>query len=307
MANPIILAQGACGCAQGRMSRRSFLNSALGSAIAAGLPTVATANTGGWYCATSLPSDLPRMEEQEATGELTRLDDDPEPLLPLLSEQGVAFSNWRWLSSQGMPAEPGHVRLGVAFVNGPPSWWQNEVEKRARKWLDLDPKLASRISFEFGVPLKEAQIKICKTGIKNGGVYEEKSNRAALGNRALTETFDDGISTMGLYNIEATEHEFGHALCLGHEHQHEGLPSEIIPSKAIAYYAKELDWDRETTMRNVVRQRPGCSGDLSFNPASVMLYPLPPEIFENDSVPYFNTNEIHDRDRACLRHIYGVS
>lgn len=277
----------------------------LAGLAATAIPTCLHAQSAGWLCATDLPANLPRFQQQGAVDGLPTLSTDPAPNMSKLSEQGVAYSNHRWLAADGLPSTGSRIILGVGFVNNPSSDWRQAVQSRAMLWLN-DPNLASRIAFDFTVPVERAHIRISQTGIGTGGPYETPSNKSLIGRLASSTRLEDGASTMYLYNIEATEHEFGHALALGHEHQHEALPSDIDLEKAVEYFREHQKWSREATIRNVIERRPSCLGDLSFNPASVMLYPLPPEIFVRPTVQYFNSNSIHERDRLCLRAIYGV-
>lgn len=87
-------------------------------------------------------------------------------------------------------------------------------------------------------------------------------------------------------------HEFGHALGLLHEHQNPNLDcqSEIKwsgPNNVFDYYEAKYDWTQAEVKRNIgfiALSDPdyvASHKDLD----SIMMYPLPPQIFKNPNSP----------------------
>ena len=255
-------------------------------------------------CITEIP---PRVAGFNAQSARTKLISDLEeeeapPRIASMGLQGVAHASYRWRPSDGLQAPAGRIRLGIAFAGSPEQSWKKEVQSRAKKWVTPGTKLASIIEFVFIDSVAEAQIIVGKAG--RGGLT--LANKSFIGRLALNGKLEDGVSTMVINDLSSTEHEFGHALCLGHEHKHEALPVKIDREKAIAYYRKHHMWSRQKTIDNVLTSGERCAGDGAFNPQSCMIYPIPPEILEEVNFEYFRYTSIHERDRECLDAIYGA-
>lgn len=274
---------------------------------ALGRPSIGLAQPAeGFICASVMPYGA-TLDPQSAD-DTAKLEVGEAPVnTAVLSPQGVAYSRRRWRPQDGLTAPTGHIRLGVAFIDTPDGSWKDEVIKRARRWVDpshpLGAKLARRLSFDFSVNEADAQIIIGRGGTGP----RKRQNASFIGTDCLTRRVrEDNRSTMVITDMRSVEHEFGHALCLGHEHNHKELPVEIDPERAINYYFREYGWDAETTIANVLTDAPSCLGDELFNPASVMLYSISAEITA-DGTSLARFNAIHERDRACLNRIYGAS
>ena len=192
--------------------------------------------------------------------------------------------------------------------------------KRSLRWVDpTDENWVPSwrlISFEFGVPLKDAQIRVVKGGTTNKTNNATRAPKCCslVGRQALTNSLDDtgnattrkaGQASMFITNIELVEHEFGHALCLLHEQSYDTLPIKIDQQKAIDYYRQPPNkWKAEVTIANVLTpaKRPQrCLGDKVFNPASVMLYSIPREITEDGTSLYAGTTFTHGTGNASTQ------
>jgi hypothetical protein len=166
----------------------------------------------------------------------------------------------------------GH-ELQIAFLNGD-DWQQGIVVSTAVEWGKY-----ANIGFDFGAPPHDAEIRIA---------FEANSDSwSRLGTDALED--DSGQPTMQFGWITPNEpeenvqavilHEFGHALACIHEHQN---PLESIPwdkERVYAYYAGSPNyWTREEVDHNLFEAYDRDLTQFSaFDPASVMLYPIPEE------------------------------
>lgn len=264
----------------------------------------AAADQTPFECVTERPRKVAGLSTQSATDRLLSELDEMEspPRIAKMGPQGVAHAQYRWKPRDGLTTAPGKIRLGVAFAGSPDQEWQNEVIARARRWVANGTNLSSKVELSFINSIADAQIVVGRAG--RGGL--PIANKSLIGRLALSNKLEDGISTMVIHDMSSTEHEFGHALCLGHEHKHEALPVKIDRNKAIAYFKRKYDWPAQRTIDNVLTSEDRCSGDLAFNPESCMIYPIPPEILEEPNFEYFRYLSIHARDRKCLDDIYGA-
>ena len=254
-------------------------------------------------CTTEKPPRVAGMSWQNAVNQLfSELEEmEPPPHIAEMGPQGVAHAQYRWKPSDGLSTSAGSVRLGIAFSGSPSVDWKDEVKERAMRWVLPGSKLSSRIEFSFIDSVSEAQIVVGQAGCDGLPI----ANKSYIGRLSRNGRFEDGVSTMVIHDLSSTEHEFGHALCLGHEHKHEALPVKIDRDKAIRYYKKKHGWSTQKTIDNVLTSSKRCLGDLAFNPMSCMIYPIPPEILEEPNFEYFRYRSIHTRDRKCLDAIYG--
>lgn len=285
-------------------SRREVLLSSIAFVSTSTIPLLAQGYEDLLECITEKPADLATFGSQSAQDSIIASLEENEaaPKFAEMGPQGVAHASFRWRPSDGLQAPPGKIRLGVAFAGNPENSWKREVQMRASRWVTQGTRLSSKIELVFVDEVDKAQIVVGKAG--RGGL--PIANKSFIGRLALNGRLEDGISTMVIHNVSSTEHEFGHALCLGHEHKHEALPVKIDPEKAIAYYERRHGWSRQKTIDNVLNSGERCAGDLAFNPKSCMLYPLNPEILVEQNFEYFRYSAIHERDRKCLDEIYGV-
>ena len=122
-----------------------------------------------------------------------------------------------------------------------------------------------------------------------------------------------GRGTMNLQVNESTPesslrrvvlHEFGHALGFRHEHQN---PSVSIPwdkDKVYEFYQNNLGWDRGKVNHNLFTVLDkGQSQYSSFDPSSIMVYPVPNSLtIGNYSIPY--NSRLSDIDKSFAQILY---
>lgn len=141
-----------------------------------------------------------------------------------------------------------------------------------------------RISFEGNtLSSYRGQIGIQKVGAHNPTMY--------LGGFSDSKPADDKIF------IHWVLHEFGHALGLIHEQQGEESKCEAEYDLERIYKRLEsfpYNWDRETAIRNINIMYLDNAHSSTFDADSIMLYPLPPEYYNNGEDSHCYT-EVHAR------------
>lgn len=121
-------------------------------------------------------------------------------------------------------------------------------------------------------------------------------------------TVNFGWLTPGTANDELQRvvlHEFGHVLGLIHEHQ---SPAASIPWNREAVYAfyagPPNHWTPEQVDRNIFeRYQHDQTNTSSFDPASIMLYPIPPEFTDGKLVVGWN-RDLSPIDRVHIGRVY---
>jgi hypothetical protein len=99
-------------------------------------------------------------------------------------------------------------------------------------------------------------------------------------------------------------HEFGHALGLIHEHQHPA--SAIKWNKQAVYdrYIKQLKWTKQQVDSNLFATHPAGETQFStFDPGSIMHYPVPAELTSDGKAVGWNT-ELSQTDKQFIAQIY---
>lgn len=198
------------------------------------------------------------------------------------------------LAGLGAKLWPTHQRLlHVRFLGGDPRI-HSRVERLASQWM-----LFAHIRFVFD-NAPDAQIRIA---------FERGASWSYLGTDALDPTFgpDDPTMNFGWFTPATANdelqrvvlHEFGHALGLIHEHQ---SPAAQIPWNREAvyeYYAGPPNyWSVAQVDHNIFQRYDHTQANSSaFDPASIMLYPIPPEFTDGKlSVGWNRTLSPIDRD-----------
>jgi hypothetical protein len=146
-----------------------------------------------------------------------------------------------------------------------------------------------------------------------------------VGREAKTEIASPGGPTMAFPNYDQEDvlppwdyfryyvlHEFGHALGLEHEHQKHRRTCQLDLDKVVAYYGKRSDKEilrkQFEEINYFDRILPGPGEPESFDPKSIMNYPLPAEWFRDpgagDCAVTWNF-EPSDADKKAVEALYG--
>lgn len=179
----------------------------------------------------------------------------------VLTPYGTAFARLAWLPTDGLTPSSNMITLGVHFMGGTP----DQIERTkagASRWLTNG--LEKRIAFRFDVDRERSQIRVS---------FDPKlGNVSAVGRAAASRK--KTVSTMNLADAfsPVIEHEFGHALCLEHEHKFPGAVRwnvENVIADMLPYWKKVEIIREQITDR--APDRMSCIGDPDFNPRSAMI------------------------------------
>lgn len=102
-------------------------------------------------------------------------------------------------------------------------------------------------------------------------------------------------------------HEFGHALGLRHEHANPSNPVVWNRAVVIADMARQ-GWTASMVEHNIFQKfgpEYACLGDPTFNPTSIMLYPIPRRWTQNN-LEFGQNMRIGEGDFKCLHALYGA-
>jgi hypothetical protein len=195
---------------------------------------------------------------------------------------------------------PAHQRvLHVRFLGGDPRL-HNRVERIAAQWT-----VHAAVRFVFD-NASDAPIRIA---------FERGPSWCYLGTDALDPTLDPDAPTMNFgWFTPATPndelqrvilHEFGHALGMIHEHQ---SPTANIPWEREAvyvYYAGPPNyWTAAEVDHNIFQRYAHTQANSStFDPASIMLYPIPPQ-FTGGKLTVGWNRTLSPVDRAHIAKLY---
>jgi hypothetical protein len=145
--------------------------------------------------------------------------------------------------------------------------------------------------------------------------FERGASWSYIGTDALDPTFGPDTPTMNFGWFTAATandelqrvvlHEFGHALGMIHEHQ---SPTAAIPwdrEAVYAYYAGPPNyWSAEQVDYNIFQRYNHEQANAStFDPASIMLYPIPPE-FTNGKLSVGWNRTLSPTDRDFIHQLY---
>jgi hypothetical protein len=188
--------------------------------------------------------------------------------------------------------------LTIGFLDG--SQRQRAmVIRHAREWEEY-----ANISFNF-VETPQAEIRI--------SFNHDPGSWSMIGTMALVTPKDQPTMNFGWLRDDTDEseanrvvvHEFGHCLGAIHEHQH---PLNGIPwnkERVYEFYAKPPNsWPREVVDRNIF-QRFELNYTITgiFDPRSIMMYPIPPELTDGKFQVGLNT-DLSLSDKMFIRIVY---
>lgn len=187
----------------------------------------------------------------------------------------------------------------ISFLNGT-AWQQEKVKRYAAEWLDY-----INLTFRF-VSGRSAKVRISFTP---GGSWSQVGTDALSVTHQPTMNLGWITSDVDEVDIRRTIlHEFGHMIGLEHEHQ---SPLMEIPwdRKALFDWAKGPPnyWDEQAIQENyldiIIGERVAAT---SFDPKSIMLYPIPAELTGGQMVIDWN-DELSEIDKQFVSSLYPRS
>lgn len=190
--------------------------------------------------------------------------------------------------------ENGQV-LSIKFLGGSESV-QKQVKKFAKEWENH-----ANIKFQFISDGEgDADIRI--------SFYQDVGSYSQVGKAALLVT--DG-PTMNLAVMDSTPpaevkrhvlHEFGHALGCIHEHCSPRAAIRWNVQEVYSYYQK-IGWDKPKVDENIFQKLgPELTESSTFDPESIMMYPIPSSHTRNISTS--SSWELSTIDRDFIAKVY---
>lgn len=219
--------------------------------------------------------------------------------------KGVAPHASLWWHSIEFP-----LSLTVRFLNGD-TFQINRVRKYAKEWEDASvkgwndgkPKIRLRFLPYDGTGGNDIRI-----------LFKPGGSASYIGSDA--KRIDPNSPTMffGWINPEESEesiravvlHEFGHALGLGHEHQHPGVNIPWDKEKVYAYYQRTQNppWDRAKVDANIFNRYNYTNNNYSaYDTNSIMHYAIPASITIGGYSTPWNT-KLSAIDKEFIKKIY---
>lgn len=282
------------------MRRREFLISscALCAAQAGGPGPSFGQESTEFVCATMDASEDDEFEIdlQGGTGDDLFTIDTGAPGGPfVIQPYGLAAKKNKWRKSDGRTPNTQLITLGVHYVNASKAD-KDLVEEGARAWLTGG--IEKLFDFEFGVAKSEAQISI---------KFDQGVNDSLIG-RSSQPAARSGFS-MRIQDRKpwVVTHEFGHALCLKHEHQHPEAPIKWDEKAVIAELRKQ--GISEDAVRSNIFKRLSkdliCAASPGFDEESVMLYAIPAR-WTNQTFTSRTNSAPSASDIACVLGVYDA-
>jgi hypothetical protein len=196
------------------------------------------------------------------------------------------------------------IRLTVGFLDNPSTELRRRILENMNAW-------SKTTSIQFVESGTDPQVRITRDPSNEIGLYWSgigtdilyagwfPPNKPTMNLGGFTE------STLDSEFKRVVRHETGHTLGFPHEHLRQEIVDRIDRDKAIAYYLRTNNWDRDKTISNVLTPFDRLTVRVSSfaDPKSIMCYQLPAEIMR-DGVAVLGGSDIDDSDYAFAAVIY---
>jgi len=183
---------------------------------------------------------------------------------------GLSLPRYTWKRGQ----------IIIRMICGGSEQDRNEVQANARKWWDGPKGINLTLKFIYPHPTMEVDIQVILTDRGVSWSYVGTAARLIEGATMELGILGEGDLEVRRYN---TQHEFGHAIGPGHEHQSPLCTIKRVPQQQIySHYSSLCKWSTEKIEKEIIRRYPLSEVRVtSYDERSVMHYPIDPILTTN--------------------------
>lgn len=187
--------------------------------------------------------------------------------------------------------------LRVEFLDGS-DFLKEQVRNYAPLWSEY-----ANIRFKF-IESGPSDIRVSFTPNGKSWSYIGKSAKSVAADEPTMNFgwFDENTSTERFRRTIL--HEFGHALGLIHEHQSPGAAIKWNKKAVYKYYSENFEWNENVVNDSIFRKYAATRTQYTtYDPDSIMHYPIPAEFTTNGASVGWNTN-LSKMDKAFIKKMY---
>ncbi|WP_160174619.1 M12 family metallopeptidase [Archangium violaceum] len=171
---------------------------------------------------------------------------------------------------------------------------QNKVLEFAKPW-----STAAKLEFERSTAF-DAEIRV--------SFNQQLGNWSYIGTDSIHRNLGYHKASMNLADVDSATvlHEFGHALGLGHEHQHPDAQVTLDEQRIISDMTSHpYNWSLEQVERNILKRFTRAVVDtIPYDSLSIMAYPFPAAWLMAGS-PIPRNTSLSSGDTKLVQDLYG--